>query len=71
MTEATTPLSEYEAAKNAALDARLRLEDRLKSLELERQQIRQLLGRVRKPKAATPKPARKSRKPAITDGATA
>lgn len=71
MIETTDPVSDYETAKNAAIDARLRLEDRLKSLELERQQIRQLLGRVRKPKAAASKPARKSRKPAITDGATA
>lgn len=67
----STPLSEYEAAKNAAIDARLRLETRLEELEAERKQIRTLLGRTRKPKVAASKPARKSRKPAINDEATA
>jgi hypothetical protein len=70
MTE-STPLSEYEAAKNAAIDARLRLETRLTELEAERTQIRTLLGRTRKPRAAATKPARKSRKPAAEAAASA
>jgi hypothetical protein len=60
----STPLSEYEAAKNAAIDARLRLEDRLKAIEEERTQIRTLLGRKRRvPKAAGA--TKKTRKPAM------